>query len=330
MMNYPKARLRRLRGSKSTLRLLQENRLHPHDFLAPLFVVEGRSLAQSITSMPGQSRFSVDRLVSEAAELYQLGVPGVLLFGVTHKKDALGKEAYASKGVVQQAVKALKKALPGLLVFTDVCLCEYTDHGHCGVLKGQEVHNDASLPILAKMAVSHADAGADFVAPSDMMDGRVGALRLALDKAGHSQVGIMAYAAKFASAFYGPFRDAAGSAPSFGDRSGYQMAAANAREALREMELDLAEGADILMVKPGLPYLDILAKARERFGVPLAVYQVSGEYSMIQAAAEKGWIDGPRVRDESLLAFKRAGADIVISYFAKDFASDFKKRGGLD
>jgi porphobilinogen synthase len=329
-MAYPKTRLRRLRSSASARKLLRETRLHPHDFIAPLFVVEGKGQAQAIPSMPGQSRFSVDRVIKEAEGLAALGVPAVLLFGITDKKDPSGKSSYDSKGPVPQAVKALKKALPELLVFTDVCLCEYTDHGHCGVVGHGEVLNDETLPILAKMALAHAEAGADFVAPSDMMDGRVGALRGALDKKGFSKTGIMAYSAKFASAFYGPFRDAAGSAPSFGDRKSYQMDAANAREALREMELDLEEGADILMVKPGLPYIDILAKARQRFEVPLAAYQVSGEYSMIHAAAERKWIDGSRVRDESLLALKRAGADMLISYFAKDFAQDFKKRAGLD
>ncbi|MES2201939.1 MAG: porphobilinogen synthase [candidate division FCPU426 bacterium] len=329
-MVFPKNRLRRLRSSAATRSLMRETRVHPHDLIAPLFVVGAKVAAGPIASMPGQRRLSVDQAVAEAASLYQLGIRGVLLFGVTDQKDAIGKSAWDPKGPVPKALRALKKEVPGMTLFSDVCLCEYTDHGHCGVVKGQEILNDPSLPLLAKMAVVHAEAGADFVSPSDMMDGRVAVIREALDKAGLGQSGIMAYSAKFASAFYGPFRDAAGSAPSFGDRGSYQMGAANAREALREMESDREEGADILMVKPGMPYLDVLVQARRRFDLPLAVYQVSGEYSMIQAAAEKGWLDGPRTRDESLLAFKRAGADLIISYFAKAFAGDFQKRGGLD
>jgi porphobilinogen synthase len=329
-MAYPIERPRRMRQSAGLRSLVRETRLHPHDLLAPLFVVEGRGIKDEIKSMPGQYRLSVDNIVKEAKELLALGVPGVLLFGVVEKKDAAGKSALDAKGPVATAIRALKKDVPGLIVFSDLCLCEYTDHGHCGVVKNGEVLNDATLPLLAKMAVMHAAAGVDFVAPSDMMDGRVGAIRAALDKAGHERVGIMAYSAKFASGFYGPFRDAAGSAPAFGDRLGYQMDPANAGEAMREMALDAEEGADILMVKPGLPYLDVLADARASFDLPLAAYQVSGEYSMIEAAAQKGWIDRTRVRDEALLAFKRAGADIVISYFAKEWALDFKKRGGLD
>ena len=329
-MAYPIERPRRMRQSAGLRSLLRETRLHPHDLLAPLFVVEGRGIKDEIKSMPGQFRMSVDNVVKEAKELLALGVPGVLLFGVVGKKDATGKSALDAKGPVATAIRALKKDAPGLSVFSDLCLCEYTDHGHCGVVKNGEVLNDATLPLLAKMALVHAAAGADFVAPSDMMDGRVGAIRAALDRAGHERVGIMAYSAKFASGFYGPFREAAGSAPAFGDRLSYQMDPANAGEAMREMRLDAEEGADILMVKPGLPYLDVLAEARASFDLPLAAYQVSGEYSMIEAAAQKGWIDRSRVRDEALLAFKRAGADIVITYFAKEWALDFKKRGGLD
>jgi porphobilinogen synthase len=329
-MPFPSERPRRLRKSAGIRRLSRETRLHPHDFIAPLFVGEGRGLHQEIKSMPGQFRLSIDGIVKEARELLSLGVPGVLLFGVVEKKDASGKAALNAKGPVPLAVKALKRELPGMVVFTDLCLCEYTDHGHCGLVQGGEVLNDATLGQLAKMALVHAAAGADFVAPSDMMDGRVGAIRQALDKAGFGDVGIMAYSAKFASAFYGPFREAAGSAPAFGDRLGYQMDPPNAAEAIREMALDAEEGADILMVKPGLPYLDIISEAKASFELPIAAYQVSGEYSMIEAAAQKGWIERTRSRDESLIALKRAGADILISYFAKDWAKDFKARGGLD
>jgi porphobilinogen synthase len=329
-MAYPTDRPRRLRKSASVRKLLRESRLHPHDLLAPLFVTEGRHVRQEIKSMPGQFRLSVDHIVEEAKELQALGVPGVLLFGVVAKKDLSGRAALNPKGPVPVAVQALKREVPGMTVFTDLCLCEYLEHGHCGLVDGEHVLNDATLPLLAKMALVHAQAGADFVSPSDMMDGRVGAIREALDSKNLSDTGIMAYSAKFASAFYGPFRDAAGSAPSFGDRKSYQMDPPNALEAMREMSLDAGEGADILMVKPGLPYLDILAEARASFDLPLAVYQVSGEYSMIEAAGQNGWIDRDRARDESLTAFRRAGADIVISYFAKEWAKDFKARGGLD
>lgn len=329
-MSYPSERPRRLRQSPAIRKLVREHRLHPHDFLAPLFVVEGRNEKDEIKSMPGQFRLSVDGIVKEARELQALGVPGILLFGVVEKKDAKAKAALDPKGPVPTALRALKKDVPGLALFSDLCLCEYTDHGHCGLVDGHTVLNDATLPVLAKMALLHAESGADFVAPSDMMDGRVGAIRDALDAKGCTDTGIMAYSAKFASAFYGPFRDAAGSAPAFGDRLSYQMDPANGGEAMRELALDEDEGADIVMVKPGLPYLDVLADVRRSTDLPLAVYQVSGEYSMVEAAAQKGWIDRIRVRDESLLAFKRAGADIVISYFAKEWSRDFKARGGLD
>jgi porphobilinogen synthase len=329
-MAYPIERLRRNRRTSHIRKLVRETRLHPHDFLAPLFVTEGRGVHEEIKSMPGQFRMSIDGVVKEAKELLSLGVPGLLLFGVVAKKDNSGKAALNPKGPVPLAIQALKREVPAMLVFSDLCLCEYMEHGHCGVVKGQEILNEPSLVLLSKMAVVHAQAGVDFVAPSDMMDGRVGAIREALDKAGQENCGIMAYSAKFASSFYGPFRDAAGSSPAFGDRKSYQMDAPNAREALREMQLDVEEGADILMVKPGMPYLDVLAAARARFDLPLAAYQVSGEYSMIEAAAQKGWLDRSDARDESLVALKRAGADILISYFAKEWAKDFKTRGGLD
>ncbi len=338
-MSFPQERPRRLRQAAALRRLVRETRLHPHDFMAPLFVVEGKGKVQTIASMPGQKRYSADKVVAEAEALYKLGVPAVLLFGVLEDsaKDAKASAAFSAKGPVPQALRALRKALPDLALFTDVCLCEYSDHGHCGVVGssrhargGKAVLNDPSLDALAKMALSHAEAGADFVAPSDMMDGRVGAIRVALDKAGHHEVGLMAYSAKFASAFYGPFRDAAGSAPSFGDRTTYQMDAANGREAKKELKLDEQEGADILMVKPAGPYLDVIQSARAATNLPLAAYQVSGEYSMICAAAEKGWLDRSRARDEALLGIKRAGADILISYFAHEWADDYRRRAGLD
>ncbi len=332
-MAFPQHRLRRLRSSVAIRALVTETRLHPHDLVAPLFAIEGKALVQPIASMPGQSRLSIDMLVREAAELAELGVPAILLFGVPESKakrpDARG--AHDPKGLVPRAVSAVKKALPQLLVITDVCVCEYTDHGHCGILgKDGQVDNDPTLKALARTAVAHANAGADWVAPSDMMDGRVAALRVALDQAKHPNVAILAYAAKFASAFYGPFRDAAASAPSFGDRRGHQMDPANGREAMREMQLDLDEGADALMVKPALAYLDVIAQAKARFDVPVAAYNVSAEYSMVAAAAEKGWVDAARMRDEILTSIKRAGADIIISYHAKEFAKDFRRRKGLD
>jgi len=314
------ARFRRLRRSAGIRRLVQEVRLSPEDFVYPLFVTHGNGVRQEIESMPGQYHLSVDVLASEAAELRSLRIPAVLLFGLPEAKDAAGSEAYADDGIVQEAVRSLKAADPGLLVITDVCLCEYTDHGHCGVIVDGEVDNDATLDLLARTAVSHVRAGADVVAPSDMMDGRVAAIRAALDEAGFTDTPIMSYAAKYASAFYGPFRVAAESAPQFGDRRGYQMDPPNAREALREIEADIAEGADIVMVKPALAYLDVLSQARERFGLPLAAYNVSGEYSMVKAADRAGWLDGRRAALEVLTAIKRAGADIIITYHAKEAA----------
>jgi len=316
----PRFRLRRLRGSDAIRRLVRETRFSPGDFVYPLFVVHGSGVRNAIPSMPGQCQLSVDQLPAEARELRALGVPAVLLFGIPASKDEQASEAYAPDGIVQQAVRALKQADPDLLVITDVCLCEYTSHGHCGIVKDGDVDNDATLPLLARTALSHAQAGAGMVAPSAMMDGQVAAIRQALDENGFGQTPIMAYAAKYASAFYGPFREAAESAPQFGDRCGYQMDPANAREALREIESDVAEGADIVMVKPALAYLDVLARARQRFDLPLAAYNVSGEYAMIKAAIANGWLDEKRVVLEVLTAIKRAGADIVITYHAKDAA----------
>jgi len=316
----PFARFRRLRRNEALRRLVRETALSPADFVYPLFVVHGRDVREEIPSMPGQYHLSLDRLAAEAQELGALGVAGVLLFGLPAAKDEDGSEAYAGDGIVQQAVRVLKDADPDLAVITDVCLCEYTSHGHCGVVINGEVDNDSSLELIARTAVSHARAGADIVAPSDMMDGRVAAVRAALDEAGFAHTPIMSYSAKYASAFYGPFRDAAESAPQFGDRRGYQMDPPNAREALREIDADVAEGADIVMVKPALAYLDVLAKARERVDLPLAAYNVSGEYAMVHAAARNGWLDGPRVVLEILTAIKRAGADIIITYHAKEAA----------
>ncbi len=314
------ARMRRLRRTEGVRRLVRETRLSPEDFVYPLFVVHGRGVREEIASMPDQYHLSLDQLAGEATELRSLGVRAVLLFGLPAAKDEDGSEAYTDDGIVQEAVRGLKSADPELVVITDVCLCEYTSHGHCGVIVDGEVDNDASLELLARTALSHARAGADLVAPSDMMDGRVAAIRAALDDAGYVATPIMSYAAKYASAFYGPFREAAESAPQFGDRRGYQMDPPNAREALREIEADIAEGADIVMVKPALPYLDVLSKARERFDLPLAAYNVSGEYAMIHAAARNGWLDGRRVTLEALTSIKRAGADIIITYHAKEAA----------
>ncbi|MDH3212771.1 MAG: porphobilinogen synthase [Myxococcales bacterium] len=320
-MSYPETRMRRLRRSESLRRMVRETRLSRDDLILPLFVVEGSGVREPVASMPGVFRFSIDLLVREAKRVRDAGIPGVILFGIPAEKDARGSGADAANGVVQRAVDAVKAAEPDLCVITDVCLCEYTDHGHCGILEAGEVANDPTLERLAATALSHARAGADVVAPSDMMDGRVAAIRSALDGGGCPDVAILAYAAKYASAYYGPFRDAAESTPRFGDRRGYQMDPPNAREALCEMRLDLEEGADVLMVKPALPYLDVLAAARRRFEVPIAAYQVSGEYAMIRAAAERGWIDGERAMDESLVAIKRAGADWILTYAAMDVAA---------
>jgi porphobilinogen synthase len=314
-------RFRRLRRSAALRSLVAETRLDPRDFVYPLFVTHGQDVRAEIPSMPGQYQVSLDHLPAEARELKSLGIPAVLLFGLPPGKDAMGTGAYDADGIVQQAVKTLKNADPALLVICDVCLCEYTDHGHCGILTPSgEVDNDSTLELLAQTAVSQAEAGADIVAPSDMMDGHTAAIRAALDSAGYTSTPVMAYAAKYASAFYGPFRVAADSAPQFGDRRGYQMDPPNVREALREIEAEVDEGADIIMVKPGLPYLDVLSQARQRFDLPLAVYNVSGEYAMLKAAAQNGWVDGRVATLELLTGFKRAGADIVITYHAREAA----------
>jgi porphobilinogen synthase len=314
---FPLTRLRRLRSSGALRSLVRETRLDLESLVYPLFV--GPS-TQPNEALPALGRFSVDDLVAEAEELRGLGVPAVILFGIPDEKDEQGSGAWDDEGIVQRALRALRASAPGLVLVTDVCLCEYTSHGHCGVLEGEEVANDATIELLARTAVSHVDAGSDAVAPSDMMDGRVGAIRGALDDAGFDATPIMSYAAKYASAFYGPFREAAESAPAFGDRRGYQMDPANVREALRECELDVAEGADVLMVKPALPNLDVIHAVRERFDLPVAAYNVSGEYAMVKAAAASGWMDERQAALESLTAIKRAGADVVVTYWAKDVA----------
>jgi porphobilinogen synthase len=319
-MAFPTHRPRRLRRTEPLRRLVRETRLDPAQFILPLFVVEGEGVKREIASMPGNYQMSIDALVREAEETASLGVGGVILFGIPDHKDEVASGAYARDGIVPRAVAAIKRAVPQLIVVTDVCNCEYTSHGHCGKVVDGDVDNDATLPWLAAAAVAHARSGADIVAPSDMMDGRVAAIREALDHEGFAHIPILSYAAKYASCFYGPFRDAAESAPQFGDRRSYQMDPPNAREALREMELDLEEGADMLMVKPAMPYLDILSLARDRFDAPLAAYQVSGEFSMIHAAARNGWIDLERAMLESLICIRRAGADVILTYFAKDAA----------
>ena len=323
-MSYPTTRMRRLRGSETLRRMVRETRLSRDDLILPLFVVEGSGVREPVASMPGVFRHSVDLLVAEVKRVRDAGIPAVLLFGIPEAKDARGSGADAADGIVQRAVESIKAAEPDLCVMTDVCLCEYTDHGHCGIVADGDVDNDPSVERLAVTALSHARAGADIVAPSDMMDGRVAAIRAALDAHDFPGVAILSYAAKFASAFYGPFREAAESTPQFGDRRSYQMDPPNRREALREMRLDVEEGADALMVKPALPYLDLLAEARREFDLPLAAYQVSGEYAMIKAAAERSWIDGDRAMDESLIAVKRAGADWIVTYAAVEVASRLK------
>jgi porphobilinogen synthase len=321
-MPFPAERLRRLRRTPALRRMVRETRLSVDRLVLPLFVRPGEGIEEPVESLPGVARYSVDRLVEACREAAGEGVPAVLLFGLPEVKDAEGSSSWSADGIVQRAIRALEEALPELVVIADACFCEYTDHGHCGVLTadGKAVDNDRTVENLARQAVSLAEAGADVIAPSDMMDGRVAAIRRALDEAGHEQVAILSYAAKFASAFYGPFRDAADSAPAFGDRRGYQMDPANRREARREAALDAAEGADVLMVKPALPYLDVLADLRRELDHPLAAYHVSGEWAMLRAAAERGWIDGDRVLMESLLAIRRAGADWVITYGAREAA----------
>jgi porphobilinogen synthase len=335
-MAFPITRMRRLRSSEAIRRLVRETRLTRDSLVYPMFVCPGKGVRREVRSMPGVANLSVDRAVAEAQEAHALGIPAVILFGLPESKDEVATGAWSDDGIVQQAARAIKDAIPDLVLIGDVCLCEYMSHGHCGVVRvpngapavaarkaaaaEYEILNDETLALLAKTAVSLAQAGVDIVAPSDMMDGRVGAIRKALDAAGRIHTPILAYAAKFASAFYGPFREAADSAPQFGDRRSYQMDPANRRQAMREIELDLEEGADMVMVKPALPYLDVIAEARQRFDVPLAAYQVSGEYAMIEAAAKNGWIDRERIILESLTSIRRAGADIILTYYAKDAA----------
>jgi porphobilinogen synthase len=319
-MAFPIQRLRRLRQHETLRRMVRETRLSPSDLIYPIFVTEGKDQRHEIASMPGQYRLSIDLLVKEAGEVAGLGIPAIILFGIPDRKDERGTSGFDPNGIVQRAIKAVKDHVPGLMVITDVCIDEYTSHGHCGIVKDGRILNDETLDCLRAMARTHAEAGADMVAPSDMMDGRVAAIRAELDQAGYPELPIMAYAAKFASCFYAPFRDAAGSAPQFGDRQSYQMDPANLREAMREIALDIEEGADIVMVKPALPYLDVIAAARAHTALPVAAYQVSGEYSMIKAAGKAGWLDESRAMLESLLAIKRAGADLILTYFAKDAA----------
>lgn len=324
-MGYPRIRMRRLRRNETFRRMIRETALSPNDLILPLFVRNGARVKNPIRSMPGHFQFSPDMLAEEAKAAEAAGVPAVILFGIPDTKDAVGSAAYSRDAIVCHAIEAVKNACPALSVITDVCLCEYTDHGHCGVVKKnrdgvRDVDNDSTLELLVKEALAHVEAGADMVAPSDMMDGRVGAIREALDGAGCTDVPIMAYSAKYASAFYGPFRDAAESPPQFGDRSSYQMDGANAREAMREIALDIEEGADIVMVKPALPYLDIIQRAATRFDVPIAAYQVSGEFAAIKAAAAHGWIDGKRAAIETLTAIRRAGAKLILTYWAKEAA----------
>jgi porphobilinogen synthase len=320
MSRYPTYRPRRLRRSEPLRTLVRETTVAPSDLILPLFAVEGRGVRRAVASMPGVEQTSVDELLKDAEETLRLGIGGVLLFGVPSEKDERGTGAWRDDGAVQNAVRAIKRELPDLVVITDVCLCEYTSHGHCGIVVDGDVDNDATVPLLARTAVSHAAAGADVVAPSDMMDGRVAAIRAALDDAGHARTAILSYAAKYASAFYGPFRDVADSAPSFGDRRTAQMDPGNVDEALREVRLDIEEGADMVMVKPALAYLDVIRRVKDETGWPVCAYHVSGEYAMIEAAARLGWIDGPRAHEEALTAIRRAGADLVISYYARQFA----------
>ena len=325
-MQFPKYRPRRLRSNKLIRDLVRENHLSVKDLIMPLFVRPGNGIKNEISSMPGNYQFSVDSLVEEVKELASLGIPGVILFGIPSTKDELGTEAYADDGIIQKAVRAIKENVSDILIITDVCMCEYTNHGHCGFIKKDEktgeyqIDNDETLKLLTKEALSHAEAGVDMVAPSDMMDGRVGAIRDILDDNGYDNIPIMSYAAKYASAYFGPFRDAAESPPSFGDRRTYQMDTPNSEEAIREVALDIEEGADIIMVKPALPYLDIIRLIKDQFGYPVAAYNVSGEYSMVKAAHEKGWLDEKAVALETLMSIKRAGADIILTYWAKDAA----------
>jgi porphobilinogen synthase len=323
-MAFPINRARRLRRTETLRRMIRETRLAPDDLIQPFFVCPGRDVRRPISSMPGVAQMSVDQVVRAARETHSAGVPATILFGIPARKDSQGSEAWNDQGEVQRAIREIKEHVPGLAVITDVCMCEYTDHGHCGVVLGNDVDNDATLELLSREALSHARAGADMIAPSDMMDGRVGAIRRTLDENGFMHVPIMAYSAKFASAFYGPFREAAESAPQFGDRRSYQMDPPNGDEAMREIALDLAEGADIVMVKPALPYLDLIYRAKHEFRVPIAAYNVSGEYSMLRAAGLNGWLDEERAVMEVLISIKRAGADLILSYFATEAAKRLK------
>lgn len=320
MASFPTVRMRRTRQNEQMRGLVRETRLSVEQLIYPLFIAEGITEPREIGSMPGIMQWPVEGIAGEVKRIAALGIPAILLFGIPAMKDEVGSQAYATQGIIQQAIQRIKAEVPAMLVITDVCLCEYTSHGHCGVIRNGDVHNDESLGLLARMALSHVEAGADIVAPSDMMDGRIGTIRQALDERGFSHVPVMAYSAKFASGFYGPFREAAASTPQFGDRRSYQMDPANAREALREVELDIGEGADIVMVKPAMPYLDIIRQVRDRCDLPIAAYNVSGEFSMIKAAAQNGWIDERRVVMEVLTGIRRAGADMIITYFAPDVA----------
>ena len=319
-MLFPDYRPRRLRQTEGLRRMIRETSLSVNDLILPLFAIDGKDIRNPIPSMPGHFQLSVDNLLETAKEAYELGIPAIVLFGIPEKKDPLGTRAYAQDGIVQKAIRAVKDNLPELVVISDVCLCQYTDHGHCGVVDGDTIDNDASLDLIARTALSHAQAGADMVAPSDMMDGRVGEIREILDENNFSRIPIMSYAAKYCSAYYGPFRSAADSAPQFGDRRTYQMDPANALEAIREVTMDIEEGADIIMVKPALAYLDIICRVREEIDLPVAAYNVSGEFSMVKAAEKMGWIDGSKVMMETLTAIKRAGADMILTYFAIEAA----------
>jgi porphobilinogen synthase len=324
-MFFPQYRARRIRGKEVFRRMVRETSLSVNDLIYPMFSAFGSGIRKEVSSMPGIYQQSIEHIVAEAQEAFELGVPAVILFGIPEAKDAVGSDAYAEHGIIQETIRALKKNVPELVVITDVCMCEYTDHGHCGLIKDGDVDNDATLELLCKEALSHARAGADMVAPSDMMDGRIQAIRTTLDANGFDQLPIMSYAVKYASGYYGPFREAAESAPQFGDRRSYQMDPANRLEAIREAAMDVDEGADIIMVKPGLPYLDIVREVRNEFNLPVAVYNVSGEYSMVKAAAANGWIDEERVVMETMLAFKRAGADLILTYHAKEVARLLKR-----
>jgi porphobilinogen synthase len=323
-MKFPYYRPRRLRKDEIFREMVRETHLRPDDFIFPIFVRPGKGVKQAISSMPGHAQLSIDLLIKEVKEAKSLGIPGVILFGIPERKDEMGTEAYAEDGIIQRALRAVKEKVDGIMVITDVCLCEYTSHGHCGVVKEGRILNDETLDLLARQALSHVKAGADMVAPSDMMDGRVGAIRKKLDENGFDDIPIMAYSAKYASSFYGPFRVAAESKPQFGDRRSYQMDPANGDEALREVRLDLEEGADLVMVKPALPYLDIIYRVKQMFNIPVAAYNVSGEFALVKAASQLGWVDGEQVMMESLVAIKRAGADLILTYFAKEAAQKLR------